>query len=46
MRPPTAQHDLPDNIGTSTSALYDETKNKGWTIISMKSDWKRLFAFE
>jgi hypothetical protein len=22
----------------------DEAKAKGWTIISMKNDWKRIFA--
>jgi hypothetical protein len=27
-------------------ALYDEAKKKGWTVISVKSDWKRIFAFE
>ena len=27
-------------------ALYDEAKKNGWTVISMKSDWKRIFAFE
>ncbi|HEV8059679.1 MAG TPA: HAD family hydrolase [Gemmataceae bacterium] len=38
---------LPDSkIGTFTQALYDEAKKKGWTIISMKDDWKRLFSFE
>jgi hypothetical protein len=29
-----------------TPALYDEAKSKGWTVISMKNDWKRIFAFE
>jgi phosphoserine phosphatase len=33
-------------VGTFTQALYDEAKNDGWTIISMKNDWKRIFAFE
>jgi hypothetical protein len=33
-------------IGTFTQALYDEAKKEGWTIISMKRDWKRIFAFE
>jgi phosphoglycolate phosphatase-like HAD superfamily hydrolase len=33
-------------VGTFTQALYDEAKNSGWTVISMKSDWKRVFAFE
>ena len=32
-------------IGTFTQALYDEAKSKGWTVISMKNDWKRIFAF-
>jgi phospholipid N-methyltransferase len=33
-------------VGTFTQALYDEAKKNGWTVISMKSDWKRIFAFE
>ena len=33
-------------VGTFTQALYDEAKQKGWNVISMKSDWKRIFAFE
>jgi phosphoglycolate phosphatase-like HAD superfamily hydrolase len=38
---------LPDSkVGTFTPALYDEAKSKGWTVISMKNDWKRIFAFE
>jgi phosphoglycolate phosphatase-like HAD superfamily hydrolase len=38
---------LPDTkVGTFTQALYDETKKDGWTVISMKNDWKRIFAFE
>jgi phosphoglycolate phosphatase-like HAD superfamily hydrolase len=38
---------LPDSkVGTFTPALYDEAKKKGWMVISMKSDWKRIFAFE
>jgi hypothetical protein len=36
---------LPDTkVGTFTQTLYDEAKSKGWTIISMKNDWKRVFA--
>jgi hypothetical protein len=27
-------------------ALYDEAKRDGWTVISMKNEWKRIFAFE
>jgi phosphoglycolate phosphatase-like HAD superfamily hydrolase len=38
---------LPDTkIGTFSQALYDEAMKKGWTVISMKKDWKRVFAFE
>ena len=38
---------LPDSkIGTFTQALYDEAKAKDWTVISMKNDWKHIFAFE
>ena len=33
-------------VGTFSQALFDEAKNKGWTVISMKDDWKRLFSFE
>jgi phosphoglycolate phosphatase-like HAD superfamily hydrolase len=33
-------------VGTFTQALYDEAKKKGWSVISMKNDWKRIFAFE
>nr|AWN00237.1 hypothetical protein [uncultured organism] len=38
---------LPDTkVGTFTQALYDEAKKDGWTVVSMKSDWKHIFAFE
>ena len=38
---------LPNSkVGAFPPALYDEAKNKGWTVISMKNDWKRIFAFE
>ena len=38
---------LPDfKVGTFTQALYDEAKKDGWIVISMKNDWKRIFAFE
>jgi phosphoglycolate phosphatase-like HAD superfamily hydrolase len=33
-------------IGTFPPALDDEAKQKGWTVISMKNDWKRIFAFD
>jgi hypothetical protein len=31
-------------VGTFTQELYDEAKKDGWVVISMKSDWKRIFA--
>jgi len=38
---------LPNSkVGTFTPALYEEAKKNGWTVISMKNDWKRIFAFE
>jgi phosphoglycolate phosphatase-like HAD superfamily hydrolase len=38
---------LPDTkVGTFTQALHDEAKKGGWTVISMKNDWKRVFTFE
>ena len=38
---------LPDtHFGKFTQALYDEAKAKGWTVISMKNDWNRIFAWE
>jgi hypothetical protein len=33
-------------VGTFTQALYDEAKKNGWTVISMKNDWKRIFPFD
>jgi len=33
-------------VGTFTPALYDEAKRQGWIVISMKDDWRRVFAFE
>ena len=38
---------LPDTkVGTFTQALYDEATKSGWVVISMKKDWKRIFAFD
>ena len=38
---------LPDSkVGTFSQALYDEARSKGWTVISMKSDWRRIFSWE
>jgi phosphoglycolate phosphatase-like HAD superfamily hydrolase len=38
---------LPDtHVGALTQTLYDEAQKQGWVVISMKKDWKRIFAFE
>ncbi|MFL6506080.1 MAG: HAD family hydrolase [Candidatus Udaeobacter sp.] len=38
---------LPDTkVGTFPQALYDKAKKEGWTVISMKNDWKKIFAFQ
>ncbi len=33
-------------IGTFSDALMAEAKDKNWTVISMKDDWKQIFTFE
>jgi hypothetical protein len=33
-------------VGTFSQALRDEAKKRGWAIISMKNDWKKIFAWE
>jgi len=38
---------LPDTkVGAFPPALDAEAKKNGWTVISMKSDWKRIFSFD
>ena len=38
---------LPDTkVGALTAALYGEARKDGWSVISMKNDWKRIFPFE
>ena len=37
----------PDSkIGTFSDALMAEAKKSGWTVVSMKDDWKTIFPFE
>jgi phosphoglycolate phosphatase-like HAD superfamily hydrolase len=33
-------------VGTFTEDLYDEARAKGWPVISMRRDWRRVFAFD
>ncbi|WP_295393125.1 HAD family hydrolase [uncultured Thiodictyon sp.] len=38
---------LPDTkVGSFSQALYDEATQAGWTVISIKNDWKRVFVFD
>ena len=38
---------LPDTkVGAFSQALYDQATKGGWVVISMRKDWKRVFAFE
>ena len=35
---------LPDvKLGAFTQAVYDEAQKEGWTVVSMKNDWKQVF---
>jgi phosphoserine phosphatase len=38
-------YDHPSHIGQLEKAL-EEARAKGWTVVDMKGDWKRVFAFE
>ena len=29
-----------------SQALRDEAKKRGWAVISMKNDWKKIFTWE
>jgi haloacid dehalogenase-like hydrolase len=33
-------------LGAFTPALYEQAKKAGWTVVSMKDDWKQVFALE
>jgi hypothetical protein len=33
-------------VGTLSQAMYDMANKQSWTIISMKREWKRIFAFK
>jgi phosphoglycolate phosphatase-like HAD superfamily hydrolase len=35
---------LPETkVGTFTQPLYEEARSRGWTVVSMKHDWKEIF---
>ena len=33
-------------VGAFPQALNDQAKRNGWFVVSMKNDWKRIFAFD
>lgn len=38
---------LPDTgVGVFDQALMDQAESRGWHVVSMKDDWKQIFAFE
>jgi phosphoglycolate phosphatase-like HAD superfamily hydrolase len=38
---------LPDaKVGRFSQALMDDAARRGWIVVSMKRDWKRIFSFE
>jgi len=38
-------YDRQSHVGRLDKAL-DEAKRRGWTVVDMKADWKKIFAFE
>jgi hypothetical protein len=38
-------YDRTSSVGKLDRAL-DEATTKGWTVVSMKDDWKKIFAFQ
>jgi len=38
-------YDRQSHVGRLDKAL-DEAKGRGWTVVDMKTDWKKIFAFE
>jgi hypothetical protein len=33
-------------VGALNQALYDEATKRGWVVISMKKDWKKIFSWK
>jgi hypothetical protein len=36
----------PPQMGAFTPVLYEQAQTAGWTVVSMKDDWKQVFPFE
>jgi hypothetical protein len=39
-------YDAESHISAFTRALMAQAKKNGWVVISMKNDWKKIFAWE
>ena len=37
---------LPEMLGSINHRATREAKQRGWVMISMKRDWRRLFPFD
>jgi phosphoglycolate phosphatase-like HAD superfamily hydrolase len=38
---------FPDTrVGAMPQALYDQARRQGWIVVSMKAEWKHVFAFD
>jgi hypothetical protein len=33
-------------VGAFTQTLHDQARKQGWVVVSIKNDWRRVFAFE
>ncbi len=40
------EHGAESHIGTFSESLMAEANKNRWTVISMKDDWRTVFAFE
>jgi hypothetical protein len=38
--------DVKQGLGAFPPELDEQAKTSGWTVVSMKNDWKRIFAFD
>jgi hypothetical protein len=39
------KHDLEIDVGR-LDKVWDEAVRRGWTVTNMKTEWKKIFAFE
>jgi hypothetical protein len=33
-------------VGAFTQGLHDQARKQGWVVVSVKNDWRRVFAFD